>query len=178
MTDHLGRPGTDEYHEFYGRYIDLVPDGSIVETLAGQMGDTLALLQEIPPEQELHRYAPDKWTIRGVVGHVIDVERGQTYRALTFARESGVDLPGMDPEQWGRNSNADERPLEDLGAEWAALRRSTVHFFATLGPDTAKRTGTANGSPFTVRAFPWIIAGHELWHREKLVSDYGVSGTG
>lgn len=174
MIDFLPKPDASEYDEWYERYISLVPDGNIIETLTQQMGESLALLQGVPEELERHRYAPEKWSVREVVGHLVDVERMMTYRAMHFARADGIDMPGMDPDEWGGNSNADKRPLHDLAAEWAMLRRATVHFFQTLGPEAGERTGTANGKSFTVRTFPWIIAGHERWHLGALVRDYGV----
>lgn len=172
---HLPRPGAGEHDEYYSRYIQLVSEGDIVETLAGQMGETLALLQSVDPDSETYRYAPDKWSIREVVGHLIDVERVMGFRALNMVRADGAVLPGMDQDEWAKNSNAGKRPLDDLASEWGALRRSTVHFFATLGLDAGERRGTATGFEFTVRSFPWIIAGHELWHRRLLVKDYGLS---
>jgi hypothetical protein len=172
---HLARPQAGEHEEYYARYIDLVPGEDIVETLSMQLGETLALLQSVPLERETYRYAPDKWSVRQVVGHLIDVERTMTFRAMSMARVADVSLPGMDPDAWAENSNAHERPLDDLAAEWGALRRATVHFFASLGPDAGERRGIASGFEFTVRCFPWIIAGHELWHRGLLVRDYGLA---
>jgi hypothetical protein len=176
MSD-LPRPEQGEYADFYERYIELVPDGDIAQTLMDQLGETLALLQSVTLDAETYRYAPDKWSIREVIGHLIDVERMMAFRAMNIARADGVALPGMDPDMWASNSNAHQRPLDDLSGEWAALRRANVHFFATLGPTAGSRSGIATGKPFTVRCFPWIIAGHELWHRALLTKDYGVSAT-
>jgi hypothetical protein len=172
---HLPRPQPEEHAEYYSRYIDLVPDADIVETLSQQLGETLALLQAVPEERETFRYAPDKWTIREVVGHLVDTERVMAYRALHMARANDANIPGMDQDQWVEHSNASRRPLHDLASEWGAVRRANVQFFATIGPDAGMRTGIASGFEFTVRSFPWIIAGHELWHRQRLIEDYGVS---
>jgi hypothetical protein len=174
----LERPAPTEHAEYYGRYIDLVPDGDIVEALRDQLGETLALLQGVPEERETHRYAEGKWSIREVVGHLIDTERLFAFRALAMARSDGVDLPGMDQDEWARWSNAGERPLGDLAQEWAALRRANVHMFASMDSTTGERTGRASGYAFTVRSFPWIIAGHELWHRRLLERDYLVGAEG
>lgn len=173
----LPRPEAGEHDDYYTRYVELVPDGDVVQTLAHQLGETLALLQSVPPDLETHRYASDKWSVREVVGHLIDVERMMVFRAMNMAR-ADVELPGMDPDEWARNSNAGSRPLDDLASEWGALRRAHVHFFATLGAEAGARRGVATGLEFTVRSFPWIVAGHELWHREGLVRDYGVSAEG
>ena len=78
----------------------------------------------------------------------------------------------MDQDEWAGNSNAGDRPLGDLAQEWAALRRANVHMFAVMDEATGARTGRASGYRFTVRSFPWIIAGHELWHRRSLERDY------
>ena len=172
---HLLRPQPTEYPEYYGRYIDLVPDDDIVETLGEQLGETLALLQAVPSERETFRYEPDKWSVREVVGHLVDTERVMAYRALHIARAHGADIPGMDQDEWARHSNANKRPIYDLASEWGVVRRANIQFFATLGPDAGMRTGIASGFEFTVRCFPWIIAGHELWHRRRLVEDYGLT---
>jgi len=168
----LRRPDPGEHAAYYARYVDLVPDGDILEILRDQLGETLALLQHVPRERENYRYAPGKWSLREVVGHVLDTERVMAYRALAMSRSEGVDLPGMDQEEWARHSNAATRSLDDLASEWAAVRRANVHMFATLPEEAAARRGRASGNDFTVRSFAWIVAGHEIWHRERLASDY------
>lgn len=168
----LPRPQASEHAEYYSRYIDRVPDGDVLETLQHQLGDTLAMLQAATEEQETYRYADGKWSLREVVGHLIDAERVFAYRALTMARSDGAELPGMDQEEWGRLSEAGRRSLHELCAEWAALRRANIHMFASMDVETGKRAGSASGFTFSVRTFPWIIAGHELWHRDLIERDY------
>lgn len=166
------RPDPSEHAEYYGRYIELVPDGDIVVTLREQLEDTLRILDGVPEERETYRYEEGKWTLREVVGHLIDTERMFAFRALAMARSTGVDLPGMDQDEWAANSNAGERPLADLLKEWITVRRSTVHLFTSFDDSVAERTGRASGYSFSVRSFPWIIAGHELWHRNLIEHDY------
>ncbi len=168
----LPRPHPSEHAEYYGRYVAEVPDGDILETLRDQLGDTLRLLQGLSEQQETYRYAEGKWSLREVVGHLVDTERVFAFRALTMARSAGADLPAMDQDEWTASSNANERTLDDLGAEWAALRRANVHFFAALDDEDGKKVGRASGYDFTVRSFPWLIAGHELWHRSLIARDY------
>jgi hypothetical protein len=168
----LPRPLPSEHAEYYRRYIDLVPDGDIVLTLKDQLQDTLCLLEGMTEEREQYRYAEGKWSVREVIGHMVDVERLFTFRALAIARQDGVDLPGMDQNVWVARNNAHERTLADLTQEWITVRRGAVHMFATFDGATGTRTGKASGYPFTVRTFPWIIAGHELWHRKGLEENY------
>ena len=168
----FAKPDRSEHAEYYGRYIDLVPDGDVLVTLREQLGDTLSLLMNVSADRETYRYAEGKWSVREVVAHLIDTERVFAFRALAMARADGVDLPGMEQDEWAAASGADDRELADLGQEWAALRRANIHMFAAMDEETAKRVGRASGYEFSVRSFPWIIAGHELWHRHLLERDY------
>jgi hypothetical protein len=177
MSADLRRPDAGEHAPYFRRYIDVVPDGDIVDTLTHQLGETLRLLQRVTPERETYRYAPGKWSVREVVGHVIDIERVFAFRALAIARSNGADLPSIEQDEWAAHSNAHGRSLDDLSSEWASVRRATVHMFATLGADAGGRRGRAGGNEITLRSVPWIIAGHELWHRDLLARDY-LGGAG
>jgi hypothetical protein len=168
----LERPDPSEYAEYYGRYVAQVPDGDILQILRDQLGETLTLLQSVPEGRETYRYAEGKWSLREVVGHIVDTERVFGYRALHMVREPGIHLPAMDQDAWASASRANERTLDDLCGEWAAIRQAGVHFFSTLNEEQGGRTGVASGFEFTVRSFPWIIAGHERWHRYLLGRDY------
>lgn len=168
----LSRPALSEHDEYYSRYIDLVPEGDVVVLLRNQLADTLALLHGLPVEREMYRYAEGKWSLREVVGHMIDVDRIFQFRALAMARQDGVDLPGMDQDEWAMRNGAHARPLSDLTQEWIAVRRAAVHLFATFDEATGTRVGRASGRSFTVRCFPWIMAGHELWHRNVIRERY------
>jgi hypothetical protein len=168
----LPRPHPSEYAAYYRRYVDRVPDGGIIETLERQMEESRSLLASVPPEKERFRYAPGKWSIREVVGHVTDTEWVMLYRALSMARGDAAALPGMDQEVWAKNSIAHERSLDELVAGWSAVRMAGVHLLRSLDAGAGARKGSASGKRFTVRTFPWIIAGHELHHMERLREDY------
>jgi len=112
-----------------------------------------------------------------VVGHLIDTERLLAFRALWFARGGGGELAGMDQEVWARSSTAHARPLAELAEEWRALRRANVLMFGSFTPQDGARRGIASGYEVTVRALPWMIAGHELHHRARLRSDYLGEGS-
>lgn len=170
----IPRPADTEYAKYYRTYTRLVPEGNILEILTRQLTETQVLLAAVPPTRELHRYADDKWTIREVIGHCIDTERVFAFRALWIARGGVGSLPGMDQEQWVAATNAGDRPLATLAAEWAGLRRDVVTMLGSLDDDAMARIGTASRRKFTARSFPWIIAGHELHHRGILVERYGL----
>lgn len=171
----MHRPDPGEHVTYYSRYIELVPDGDdLLTTLATQMEETQALLAGVPADREEYRYAPGKWSIREVVGHLIDIERVFTLRALWFARTLGGELPAMEENDWAAISNAGQRPLAGLAEEWALLRRSSLAMFQGFDAEAWNRAGIASGNPITVRACAWIIAGHERWHRQGLKHNYGV----
>jgi uncharacterized damage-inducible protein DinB len=168
----LPRPGAGEYNEYYQRYIAMVPEGDIVETLRREMVETQAVLASVPADRETYRYAHGKWSIREVVGHLIDTERLFAFRALWFARGEGSEMGGMDQDAWVLNSNAADRPLSELADEWAALRRANVHMFGSFDAATGALGGVASGFDVTVRALVWMLAGHELHHRMLIRRDY------
>ncbi len=166
------RPLPGDCAPYYERYISLVPEGDIHELLGTEHRRSLALLGAVPAERETFRYAPGKWSLREVVGHVTDAERVFAYRALHFARSDGAPLPSMEQDEWGAASNAAERPLPELAAEWAAVRAATLSFFRGLHPEAWGRRGVASGNPFTVASLAYIILGHELYHRRGLEDRY------
>lgn len=168
----LRRPDPTEYEEYYQTYTSRVPDGDVLDILEKQVADTVSALALVEPARETFRYAPDKWSVREVVGHLIDTERLFAYRALSFARGCSDPLPSMEQDEWAVVSNAHDRPLADLAAEFAAVRRANVLMFRGFDDETWLRRGTASGFEFTVRSFPWILAGHELHHLQVLKDRY------
>lgn len=166
------RPDRGEFAPFYARYIDRLADGDIVRHLDEQVLETLALLASLPEEKGGHRYAPDKWSIREVIGHMCDAERIMTYRATRFARGDDTELPGYDENLFVANARFNDRTIASLADELEAVRWATVALFDSLTDEEFLRGGVANGQPVTVRALAWIIAGHERHHLELLRTRY------
>jgi uncharacterized damage-inducible protein DinB len=172
MRGPIERPGPSEHEAYYSTYIDQVPEGYVLEMLGTQIETTLQLLASVSPEMETHRYASDKWSVREVVGHVIDAERVFTHRAFSFARADTAPIPGMDQDEYAAASNAALRPLAELAAELEAVRRSTLALFRGLPDEAWTRSGIASGFSFSVRSLLFIIVGHEIHHRKGLVENY------
>jgi hypothetical protein len=166
------RPASDEYAEWYAKYVARVADGDVVRTLERQVDDTIALLRSLPEHRAGHRYASGKWSIRELVGHLCDSERVFTYRAMRFARGDETPLAGFDEKTYVANARFDDRTLASLVLELQAVRRGTAAFFEHLEPEAWNRRGLANANPVTVRALAWIIAGHELHHVTVLRERY------
>jgi uncharacterized damage-inducible protein DinB len=168
----IGRPDQSEYAAYYHRYIELVPEGDIRMILRVQLGDTLAILRPLGEERAGLRYDEGKWSIRQVIGHIADSERIFLYRALRIARGDQTPLPGYNENVYADQGGFDARPLHNLLAELEATRASTAAFFQNLPDDAWTQMGTANDYPVSVRALAYIIAGHELHHREILQTRY------
>lgn len=166
------RPGDDEYDAYYAKYVALVPEGDIVAILATQLEDTLAVVRNLTDEQARGAYAPGKWSIKEVIGHLADSERIFASRALRFGRGDATPLPGFDENSYVPAGRFNDRPLPSLVAELAAARGATVALFAGLPAEAWTRSGRANGVPVSVRGLAWIAAGHELHHRGILSSRY------
>jgi len=163
-TATIPRPDATEYAPYYGTYVGKVPDGDLLELLERQRRETQNLLAGLSDTQALHRYAPGKWSIKEVVGHLMDSERVFCYRALRFARADEKPLQGFDDKAWVPAGSFDARPLADLAAELDAVRRATIALFGGFDAAALARKGTANNNEVTVRALAWIVAGHERHH--------------
>jgi uncharacterized damage-inducible protein DinB len=168
------RPEQTEFLPYYGKYIDRVGKGDIIDTLTQQMKETQSLLRSIAPAMATHRYAPDKWSISEVIGHVIDAERIFATRALRFARADEQPLPGFEQDDYVKTAKSNAYPLGELASELDALRQANIFFFKHLPGEAWMRKGIASGAEVTVRALAYIIAGHELHHRQLLRTRYLV----
>jgi uncharacterized damage-inducible protein DinB len=166
------RPTPDEHAPWQARYIALVPDGDITATLAAQARETAALLRGLSAEQAGHRYAPGKWSVREVLGHMIDAERVFAYRALSFARGDQAELPGFEEDDWVREAGHERCDLRDLVDDYETVRAATLTVLRRLDDGAWARTGLANGVRCSVRALVWVTAGHERHHLAVLRERY------
>lgn len=166
------RPMADEHLAYYSTYIDRVPDGDIVEMLERQAPETLAFLRAIPEARIDYRYAPEKWSIRQMVGHLVDGERVFQYRAWRFSRADQTPVPGFEENDYVANAPFEKVSINDLVDELEHMRRATVHMFKNMDEQALSRRGTANGAGVSVRAIAWIMAGHVDHHMQVLRDRY------
>ena len=168
----MKRPAADEFLPYYTHYVSLVGEGDVIGILESQIKDTLALLRGIPDSGGTFRYAPGKWSVNEVVGHLIDAERIFSNRALRFARGDKTPIPGFEQDDYVKGGNFDAYPLSELAAEFEAVRKDTCLLYRHMSEEATTRRGTANGAEISVRALAYITAGHETHHRGVIAEKY------
>jgi uncharacterized damage-inducible protein DinB len=168
-------PEASEYNPYYGRYISLVKTENIITTLRTQIEDTLAILKRVDGAKADYRYAPGKWSLKQVLGHMSDSERIFAYRALRISRNDKTPMAGFEQDDYVRYGPFENIGWAELVEEFAAVRRATLPVFAMLPEEAWSRRGTASGYEVSVRALAFIIAGHELHHRNILREKYGIA---
>ena len=166
------RPAPTEAAPYYFNYIDRVQSDDVVQVLETQLDEAVALLEGVSEEKSLHRYAPDKWSLRELLNHVNDTERLFVFRALWFARGFEEPLPSFDQNVAVNSSGADSLSWQDLVNEFRSIRQASVTLFRSLPEDAWDRAGVASGYPFTVRALAYIIAGHVTHHVDVIRTHY------
>jgi hypothetical protein len=166
------RPGEDEFAPYYAKYVSRVPDGDITHTLAEQGDAFLSRLKQLSEEQAAFAYAPEKWTVKEVICHVTDAERIFAYRMLRIARGDATPLPSFDENAYAAASAANDRPLDTLLGEFAAVRGATLALLRWLPAAAWTRHGTASGHGVSVRGLAWIAAGHAMHHERILRERY------
>lgn len=170
----MERPGESEYAPFYAGYIAKIADVDVLDLLESQSGRLHALASAASPEQQQFRYAPGKWSVREVVGHLIDGERVFGYRAFCIGRGDQTPLPSFDENEYVAASEYHERDLTVLAHEFALVRAANLMVFRGLSKKERRRIGTANGYPVSVRALAFIMAGHVEHHVGLLGERYGL----
>jgi DinB family protein len=171
------RPQPGEYAPYYDRYISLVHPNEaqgydVLAALEDQRRQTLLLLSGRTEADGDLRYAPDKWSLKEVLGHVNDTERIMSYRALRIARGDQTPIEGFEQDDYVRNAPFAHRPLADLIEDYIAVRRATVSLFRNLDESAWTRRGIANKNEISVRALAYVIAGHEQHHRRIIEEKY------
>lgn len=170
----IGRPTDAEYAPFFAGYVSLVPEADILEALQTQLVDIESRARAIPAEREAFAYAPDKWSIREMFGHVADAERVFGYRAVCISRGEQASLPGFDEKQYVARSGFSNCTLADVVQEFTLLRQSNLVALRRLDGEAWQQVGTANGHRISVRALAFIMAGHVRHHLRILSERYAA----
>ena len=170
----MSRPDPSEFATFYASYIARVPEGDPLPALEAQPSELLTAADRITPDDELYRYAVEKWTVREVFGHLIDTERVMGYRAFCIARGEVKPLPGFNENDYVATAGSNDRPVKELSHEFAAVRHANLWTIRRWTEDQWSRTGNANGHQVSARAIAYIMAGHVRHHLAILRERYGL----
>lgn len=166
------RPNKNDYDTYYEGYLNLVQGNDIHKILAVQSIETQEVLNSFPKSMGDFSYQHGKWTVKQVIGHLMDTERVMAYRAICIARNEKQSLPGFDQDDYVKAANFNNRDLFDLVYEFRLLRESNMLLAKGLDPEDFKKRGTANNKEVTVLALFYIIAGHEKHHMNVLLDRY------
>jgi len=167
------RPETNEYAAALADYISAIgEDEDVLAVLGQQLDEILARFRGVPPVRGDFRYAPGKWTLKDIVGHLADTERVFAYRALSIARGDPAALPSFDDQAWVAEVGAGDRALLEMVEEWGQVRRATLALLRHLPAAAWYRRGIANSQPISVRALAYVIAGHTRHHLEVVEARY------
>ena len=172
ITSMIGRPAPDEAAPYYFGYINRVTGDDILAEMQRQLDKTLLFLRGIAEEKSLYRYAPGKWSIRQMWGHVNDTERVFLMRALWFARNFDTPMPSFDQDIAVAAAGSDDVTWARHVEEFREIRLATISFFRNLPEEAWTRKGVASGNPFTVRACAFVVAGHVTHHEAVLREKY------
>lgn len=167
----MSRPQPADYPPFYARYIDLAPEDDMLSAMRAQADVTRQAILGYAGRPDF-RYAPGKWSVKQVVGHMADTERLFGFRALWYARADPSALPGMEQDDWMAASDFNAQMLEDLLAGFEAARTNNLYMLRQLAPEAWARRGVANGHSFSVRAYAHGMLGHERAHLQVLREHY------
>jgi hypothetical protein len=168
----IAPPDRSEYDPYYQKYIELVPESDIINSLAAQTDELRDLFRDVPDERGTNSYDDGKWTIKEVISHLIDGERIFAYRVFRIARGDKTPIEGFEQDGYVENSHANRRSFADLLGEFRRLREANLAFFRNLEAGDWVRTGTANKVEISVRSLAWIMVGHIRHHVGILRSRY------
>lgn len=167
----IKRPQPDEYSAYAARYVDLVGNDHIVDLLETQKEETFHFFTRLSSEKADYAYAAGKWTVKQVLGHMIDTERVFAFRAFAFSREA-IELPGFDQNVYINHSNYHTRTLQDLADEFKTVRASSLFLLRSLTEEQSTQKGIASGNPVSVRALAYMMAGHAQYHLQLIRDKY------
>ncbi len=168
----MERPTASEYADYFEQYLSQTGEGEVFTLLREQAREMKSLLAGISEEKAGYRYEPGKWSLKQVIGHLIDSERIFAYRALAFARGDRQPLPGFEQDDYVDNGHFDERSMQELARDFATARDSSIALIESLHPSVHAARGVADGKPLSARAIAWLMVGHVNHHTKVLRERY------
>jgi hypothetical protein len=160
----MSKPNTKDYPEYFGKYINQVPEDDLQQAFKNQLSIIQEFLRSVDEERSDFAYAPGKWTLKELLQHTIDTERIFNYRALCIARKETVSLPSFDENIYAQNSDANARTWKSLSAEFLNVRRSTEDLFESFSETMLQQKGLANDKSISVISIGFITIGHVYHH--------------
>lgn len=168
----ISRPQHGEYAPYAEGYIAKVPNGSVIEILEHLKDSTYNFFSKMTAEQADYAYAEGKWTLKQLLGHMIDTERVFSFRALCFSRGDKNSFPGFDQDEYVAASTFNSRSIQDLANEFKSLRTANIYLYSALTEEQSLMMGVASNNPVSVRALVYMTAGHELYHLDLIKERY------
>jgi uncharacterized damage-inducible protein DinB len=168
----ISKPQPDEYAPYAAGYVNKVPNGPVLEILDYLKDSTYNFFSRMTDAQAEYAYAEGKWTLKQVLGHMIDTERVFAFRAFCFSRGEQQPLPGFDQDMYVDNANFEGRSIQDLATEFKIVRESSLFLYRSLTEEQGLLKGTASNHPVSVRALVYMTAGHELYHLDLIKENY------
>lgn len=168
----IEKPNPNDYAPYFQQYIDLILNENIIEFLENQLSDAVSFYDRLNESEIDYRYAPGKWSIKEVLIHIIDTERIFNYRALRFARKDKTPLPGFEQDDYINNTDWINYPIKSLIEEYELVRKHTIALFNNMTEEMYNQSGISNEMNLSVRAIPFIIAGHEGHHLKIINTKY------
>lgn len=168
----IQRPTESEYPNYYQPYIKLVPEGDLLQILKDNFKEVVSLCEGISEEESLCRYAPGKWSVKEVLGHITDTERIMSYRLLRVGRGDQTPLAGFNETDYVHAAQTNNLPMEAILEDFKATRNAVITQIQNLPDEAWENKGNANGMEITTRAIAYIIAGHEMHHRKIIEERY------
>ncbi|WP_219835501.1 DinB family protein [Paenibacillus sp. R14(2021)] len=168
----LSTPAAGEFGAHFGHYIGLVADRDVLTQLNDNQTQLTSLYTELTTEQSLFRYASGKWSLKEVLGHIVDTERIMSYRMLRIARGDQTPLPGFEENDYVAAADFDSRSIQELLGGYIAVRAATVSLITSIAAEAWTRQGVASGTGMSARAFAYVIAGHERHHLNIIQERY------
>ncbi len=168
----ITKPQATEYNVWFANYISQTPEGNVLELLSQNQKNTSDLVRNIPESKADFAYAEGKWTIKEVLGHIVDSERVFAFRLFWFLRKAGTPMPSFDQDEFMKSANFASRTLKSLADEFVVVRESTLFLVREISEKDLAVQGIMSGNPVSIRALLYILTGHEIHHVNILKERY------